>query len=179
MTFGLSIGETGHHYQHARIMPNRCTHCWRDGDERMSSQPDVPRKLVDFGVNAQKPYWTITTEMVRRNNVGPIHAGNPDILRRGFTESRQHIGEPTDDSASESNCRFKREIEDRDGGGSELDVRRGLTPRRRNQDGTAGDDHDENHAWEESHVQPFRSFTMNIPHKYHAAAYELNERPTV
>ena len=42
---------------------------------------------LTFVRNAQESYPAITTEMLRRNNVGPIHAGDPNTFRRDFIES--------------------------------------------------------------------------------------------
>ena len=42
---------------------------------------------LTFVRNAHKSYPAITAEMLRRNNVGPVHAGDPNTFRRGFIES--------------------------------------------------------------------------------------------
>lgn len=42
---------------------------------------------LTFVRNAQESYPAITTEMLRCNNVSPIHAGDPNTFRRDFIES--------------------------------------------------------------------------------------------
>ncbi len=110
----------------------------------------------NFRFSAKKTYRTITTEMLRRNNVGSIDARDPDSFRRRLAKSRKYIGESTNDSTPQSECRFKREVEDRGSCGGKLYVRRCLAPSRRNQHRAVGDDYDKNHE-RESHGQLLHS----------------------
>jgi len=95
--------------------------------------------------------------------VGPVHAGDPNILRSLFTASRKEVGEAADDSSTDGKCPLKGEIQN--GGSDRRHLHaytgrrpllriggRGLTPHRSCNHRKAGDDYDE-YNYRKSHVK--------------------------
>src|SRR5215216_4191414 len=58
----------------------------------------VARCRFAVGGNAQKAHRTITGEVLRRDDIGPVHAGHPDALGGLFAAAGEGIGQAPDNA---------------------------------------------------------------------------------
>ena len=62
--------------------------------------------------DAQKANGFIALQVFRCDDIGSVHTGDPDVLCRLFTASREAVGQSTDHSSTDCEGQFEREIDD-------------------------------------------------------------------